>query len=414
MAWSLPRALLRLRADVAHTQYAAPLRCPCPSVVTVHDVSFARDPGLMSRRDRAVFRRVVPRAVRTAARVLTVSERTKADLVELYDVPEERIVVTPNGVDPAFGPGSGTRDYVLSVGAIQRRKNQLAALDAAQAAGLPLVVVGPTKDPGLEEELRRRGARLKGYVAKERVAELYRGAACLVQSSRFEGFGLPVLEAMASGTPVVAVPDPALREVAETPRSSWRRTRLATGSAKRLPSASGSSRPGSNALAHSAGGRPRSGRSPSTGRYSGREGLRRRRLAQPCRGTHALAAVPRRAGRRNARDRNLPNSVRDVPTGARVLENPRALTFAENVNVGIASTSGEYVLVANPDAIARPDAVATLVAFADAHPRCGIAGRRCAGRTERGSRRAVAFRPCAAPSFGELRCAACPPVRDTA
>jgi len=214
MAWSLPRELRRLRAELAHTQYAAPLRCPCPFVVTVHDVSFARDPGLMSWKDRTIFRRVVPRAVRTAARVLTVSERTKSDLVELYDVPAERIVVTQNGVDPAFGPGAGSHDYVLSVGAIQRRKNQLAALDAAKAAGLPLVVVGPAKDPGLAEELRRHGARLEGYVTTERLADLYRGAACLVQSSRYEGFGLPVLEAMASGTPVVAVPDSALQEVA--------------------------------------------------------------------------------------------------------------------------------------------------------------------------------------------------------
>ncbi len=214
MAWSLPRTLRRLGADLVHTQYAAPLRCPCPFVVTVHDVSFARDPDFMSWKDRTVFRRVVPRAVRSAARVLTVSERTKADIVELYGIPAQRIVVTPNGVDPVFSPGSGAHDYVLSVGAIQQRKNQVAALEAAKAAGLPLVVVGPAKDPALAEELRRRGARLEGYVATERLAELYRGAACLVQSSRYEGFGLPVLEAMASGTPVVAVPDPALREVA--------------------------------------------------------------------------------------------------------------------------------------------------------------------------------------------------------
>ncbi len=71
---------------------------------------------------------------------------------------------------------------------------------------------------------------------------------------------------------------------------------------------------------------------------------------------------------------NLDASVQDVPDGVRVLENPRPLTFAANVNLGIASTSGEYVLVSNPDAIPEPGAVATLVEFADAHARCGIAG----------------------------------------
>ena len=71
---------------------------------------------------------------------------------------------------------------------------------------------------------------------------------------------------------------------------------------------------------------------------------------------------------------NLPRSVGDVPENVRVLENPRPLTFAANVNLGIAATTGEYVLVSNPDAIAEPDAVAALVEFADAHPRCGVAG----------------------------------------
>ena len=74
--------------------------------------------------------------------------------------------------------------------------------------------MGPTKDARLAEELRKGGARLEGYVSTDRLAALYRGAACLVQSSRHEGFGLPVVEAMASGTPVVTVADPALVEVA--------------------------------------------------------------------------------------------------------------------------------------------------------------------------------------------------------
>src|SRR5262249_39310982 len=115
MAWTLPRLLRKVGADLVHTQYAIPLRCPCPAVVTIPALSFERDPGSMTRRALRVFRSVGPRAARQAACVLTVSERTRRDLEELYEIPPERIVVTPNGIDPVFRPAeTDSRDYVLS------------------------------------------------------------------------------------------------------------------------------------------------------------------------------------------------------------------------------------------------------------------------------------------------------------
>jgi glycosyltransferase involved in cell wall biosynthesis len=215
MAWAVPRLLRRLRPSVAHFVHSLPLRLPCPAVLTVQDLSFERDASLMGHKDRAVFRAVVPRSVRRAARVLAISQRTKRDLVELYGVPEDKVVVTLLGVDPAFRPGAdGLGTYLLFVGAIQDRKDPLAAAAAASSLGLPLVAVGPEKDRALAEQLRVAGVDVRGYVPKDELARLYRDAAALVLPSRYEGFGLPVVEAMASGTPVVAAPDEALQEVA--------------------------------------------------------------------------------------------------------------------------------------------------------------------------------------------------------
>jgi len=215
MAFSLPRLLRRLRPELAHFQHALPLGAGCPTVVTIHDLHFERDPLVMGRLDRLTFKTMVPRSVRKADHVLAVSERTKRDAVELYGVPADKVTVTPHGVDPAFTPGDGTHDdFLLFVGAVQARKDPLAALDVADRIGLPLVVAGPAKETELALELRARGADVRGWVDKRELAELYRRAAALVLPSRYEGFGIPVLEAMASGTPVVLSGDEALREVA--------------------------------------------------------------------------------------------------------------------------------------------------------------------------------------------------------
>jgi glycosyltransferase involved in cell wall biosynthesis len=215
MAWTLPRLLRRLGPQAAHFQHALPLGWKGPSVVTVHDLHFEHDPTVMGRLDRLTFKTVVPRAVRRADHVIAVSEATKRDVIDLYGIPPEKVTVTPHGVDPAFSPGAAQNGgFVLFVGAIQARKDPLAAADAAAAVGLPLVVVGPEKEPELASALRARGADVRGWVDKPELADLYRRAAALVLPSRFEGFGMPVLEAMASGTPVVLSGDAALREVA--------------------------------------------------------------------------------------------------------------------------------------------------------------------------------------------------------
>ncbi len=214
MAWRLPRLLRRVRPELAHFLHVIPPRCPCPAVLTIQDLSFERDRAVMSAWERRLFRTVVPRSARRAARILAISERTRDDLVELYGIPRERIVVTPLGVDPDFRPGGVRGDYLLLVGAIEPRKDPLAAAKAARAVDRPLVVAGPVRDSALERALQDEGADLRGYVPKPELVRLYQEAACVLFPSRYEGFGLPVVEAMACGTPVVARPDAALREVA--------------------------------------------------------------------------------------------------------------------------------------------------------------------------------------------------------
>jgi glycosyltransferase involved in cell wall biosynthesis len=225
MTFGLPRTLRRLRPALGHFNYVIPPAYRGRAVVTVHDLSFERDPGLMGPRDLFFFRTLVPRSARRADRVLAVSERTKHDLVERYGVAEERIAVTPNAVDPVFQPNGGAPErapYALFVGGIQPRKDPLAAVEALALLDgeLNLVVVGAEKRGGGEfrSAVERLGLEqrieLTGHVERDELAGLYRGAACLVFPSRYEGFGLPVLEAMASGTPVVAASAGAVPEVA--------------------------------------------------------------------------------------------------------------------------------------------------------------------------------------------------------
>lgn len=226
MSVQLPLLLRKLRPRVAHFQHALPLGYSGPSVVTVHDLSFERHPGLMGLRDRLVFRTTVPRSARRASRVIVVSEQTRRDLIEHSGVPADRIVVVPNGVGDPFSPDGrhvNGRPYALVVGSLEPRKDPLTAIEGFALLGsdeLRLVFAGPDRGDGeaAREAAKLRGlegrVEFKGHVSGEELAALYRGAACLVFPSRDEGFGLPLLEAMASGTPVVATRAGALPEIA--------------------------------------------------------------------------------------------------------------------------------------------------------------------------------------------------------
>ena len=207
---SLPREARARAVDVLHCPtFRGPVRSSVPLVVTVHDLAVLRHPGTFNQWTRLYSRLAVPRVARAARLVIAVSEFTRREVVELLRVPVERIRVIPNAVGPPFGPtGSAVAgDYVLAVGTLEPRKNLASVQQAARRLGVELRVVG-ARGWG---DVRADG--WLGRVSDEELAALYRGARCLVYPSLYEGFGIPVLEAMASGTPVVTTAGGATEEV---------------------------------------------------------------------------------------------------------------------------------------------------------------------------------------------------------
>jgi glycosyltransferase involved in cell wall biosynthesis len=208
----LPRLARRQRLDVLHCPtFRGPISPPqTPLVVTVHDLAVLRHPETFNQWTRRYSRSCVPRVARAASRVIAVSEFTKRELVELLGTPPEEVTVIPNGVADVFsaeGPVADG-DYVLTVGTLEPRKNLDRVQEGARLAGAELRVVGARGWGGVE------AAGWLGRVSDDELARLYRGAECLVYASLYEGFGLPIAEAMACGTPVVTSKGGATEETA--------------------------------------------------------------------------------------------------------------------------------------------------------------------------------------------------------
>jgi glycosyltransferase involved in cell wall biosynthesis len=200
-------------ADVLHSPtYRGPLRPTRPLVVTVHDLAVFRHPETFNRWTRTYSPRVVPRVLAAAKRIIAVSDFTRRELVELLRVPDEKIRVVPNGVDDEFtqqGPAA-EGDYVLAVGTLEPRKNLPRLVEAAHKSDVELRVVGARGWGNVE--LAGNEVRWLGEVDDAELARLYRGAVCVAYPSLYEGFGIPVLEAMACGCPVVVSAHPSLDE----------------------------------------------------------------------------------------------------------------------------------------------------------------------------------------------------------
>jgi glycosyltransferase involved in cell wall biosynthesis len=205
----------RLRApagtDVLHCPtFRGPFSSRAPLVVTVHDLAVLRHPEWFNRWTATYSRFAVPRVVAAAQRVIAVSELTGRELVDLLGVDPATIRVVPNGVEEVFRPDGPTAegDYALAVGTLEPRKN-LARI--AQAVDGELRVVGAR---GWGDVDPPPNVTWLGDVPDEELAALYRGARCLVYASLYEGFGIPVAEALACGCPVVTSEGSAMAEIA--------------------------------------------------------------------------------------------------------------------------------------------------------------------------------------------------------
>jgi glycosyltransferase involved in cell wall biosynthesis len=231
-----PPALLSRGCDLLHSlAFVTPFWRPCPAVVTVYDLSFIHYPERYPAFRRHYLTSQTRRSCHSARRVVAISESGRQDIHRLYGVPQERIDVVPPGVGPAYRPHPAAEieafrqkedlpsQFLLHIGTLQPRKNLPVLLEALARLKRPellLVLVGGkgwffdeiyarVKALNLEKQVR-----FTGYVADEELPLWYNAAAIFVFPSLYEGFGMPVLEAIACGTPVIAANTSSIPEVA--------------------------------------------------------------------------------------------------------------------------------------------------------------------------------------------------------
>jgi glycosyltransferase involved in cell wall biosynthesis len=223
--YGLVRQLQRRKIQLFHgCNFEVPLPSPIPTVVTLHDLSPWLDQPWVDagwRRRTARVRKRVPWLLRAGAvrHVITPSEAIRTEVIRFFHFPTGRVTAIPHAAAPQFRPSGqpSARPYFLFAGMLEPRKNVQQLLEAWSnvrvAHDLDLVIAGPRRDNAAVVD-SLPGVVWKGAVSDQEMAELYSHALALVYPSCYEGFGLPVIEAMQCGAPVVVSHDPALRETA--------------------------------------------------------------------------------------------------------------------------------------------------------------------------------------------------------
>jgi len=241
LGWDLARRIRIDKPDLIHVQYTSPLMTSVPNVVTVHDVSFLEHPEYFTPSRRSQLRVTVGRSVRIASRILTVSEFSRDAILRAYDISPDKVRVIPNAANPEFRVIGRERarktvsdrlkfeePFIFSVGDLQPRKNQIGLIEAfskllLDCPQLPhhLVLTGKQTwfSAKVVEAARSSGfasrIHFTGFVSDEELLELYNACDCFVFPSFYEGFGLPILEAMACGRAVTCSNTSSMPEVAD-------------------------------------------------------------------------------------------------------------------------------------------------------------------------------------------------------